>query len=192
MLFGALLAGCASTPSEPSGPASPQPSNTYQLVDELCAALDPQPLIDLDGGTTATREWPPRPDRPSRKCTLSVSQRDPVAGHVLTVTALLAESPELAREAVPRQPKPQSLGTWYELPQLGDGAWVWIMPVEKGMEVPDVDAPVAFRRAMVHVARGDAYVMLDLTSMGAKVPDDADTEALLVAYTEETLTLMTA
>ncbi|MFG2064170.1 hypothetical protein ACGFIK_22435 [Micromonospora sp. NPDC048871] len=187
-LFGTLLAGCAGPPSEL---ATPQPSPpTYQLVDELCAKLDPQPLIDLYGGTTATRDWPSRADDPARKCALGVMQRDPTALHDLTVFMVLADSPQDAREAVPEQPVRDILGTWHELPQLGDGAWIWLMPVEKE-EIPEY-GPMAGRRAKVHVARGDAYVMVELFTAGPEAPGDAEMEALMVAYVEETLTLMTA
>ncbi|MFD6754603.1 MULTISPECIES: hypothetical protein [Micromonospora] len=190
-LFGTLLAGCAGagTSSELAAPQSP--AATYQLVDELCAALDPQPLIDLYGGTTATRDWPRQPDNQARKCALGVMQQDPTVLHDLTVFMMIADSPQDAQEAIPSQPTRQILGTWHELPLLGDGAWIWLMPVEKG-EVPEVDGPMAGRRAKVHVARGDAYVMLELFTAGPEAPGDAEMEALMVGYAEETLTLMKA
>ncbi|WBB49477.1 hypothetical protein O3597_02925 [Verrucosispora sp. WMMA2044] len=190
VLLAALLAGCASSPSEPVAPPAPQTG--YHLVEELCAQLDPQPLVALNGGTPKTREWPPRPDRRMSKCTLGASRRDPVSMHVLTVSVSLAESPERAREGLPRQPKPQARGTWHEVPQLGDGAWVWILPVDQGLEILDLREPVAARHATLHVARGEVSVMLDLMSTATEVPDEAEAEALLVTYAEEALSLMAA
>lgn len=189
-LFATVLAGCAGPPA----PATePQPSPTsYQLVAELCAQLDPQLLTAVDGGTAKVREWPSRPGRRMSKCGLAASRRDPTALHALTVSTTLADSPELAQEGIPAQPKAQARGTWHEVPQLGGGAWIWLLPVDEGMELPDSSEPVAVRKTTVHVARGNAYVMLELMSYAAEVPGEAETEALLVAYAEEALTLMIA
>ncbi|MFF5218320.1 hypothetical protein [Micromonospora sp. NPDC000442] len=188
VLLAALLAGCAPSSSEPAAPPAPQTG--YHLVEELCAQLDPQPLVALNGGTPKTREWPPRPDRRMSKCTLGASLRDPISMHVLTVSASLAESPERARERLPRQPKPQARGTWHEVPQLGDGAWIWILPIDEGLEILDLPEPVAARHATLHVARGEISVMLNLVSTATEVPDEAETEALLVTYAEQALSLM--
>ncbi|MBL6277351.1 hypothetical protein JMF97_14420 [Micromonospora fiedleri] len=188
VLIGALLAGCAS-PSEPTDP--PPFPTSYRLVDELCAKLDPQPLLDLVGGAAKTKEWPLRPGHPSRKCMLGAGEADSIAKHSLTVHTALAGSPERAREALPPKPEPHARGTWYDLPQLGDRAWVWIMPVDEGLDLPDIAEPVTARRASMYVARGDAWIWLDLLSMGSEVPDEATTEALLAAYAEQTFTVMT-
>ncbi|GAA0375191.1 hypothetical protein GCM10009541_17060 [Micromonospora gifhornensis] len=187
VLFGCLLTGCAS-PSEPTDP-SPFPTS-YRLVDELCAKLDPQPMLDVVGGAAKTRELPFRPGHPSRKCMLGAGETDSAAMY-LTVNTALADSPELAREALPPKPKPQARGTWYDLPQLGDRAWVWIMPVDEGLDLPDIAEPVTARRASMYATRGDAWIWLDLLSMGSEVPDEATTETLLAAYAKQTFTAMT-
>ncbi|WP_432050977.1 hypothetical protein [Verrucosispora sp. NA02020] len=190
VLVATVLAGCAGPPAPA---AEPQPSPaSYQLVAELCAQLDPEPLTALDGGTAKVREWPSRPDRQMSKCGLAASRRDPTAMHALSVSTTLTGSPELAQEGIPAQPKAQARGTWHEVPQLGDGAWIWLLPVDEGLELPDSSEPVAGRRATVYVARGNALVMLELMSYAAEVPGEAETEALLVAYAEEALALMIA
>ncbi len=65
------------------------------------------------------------------------------------------------------------------------------MPVDEGLDLPDIAESVTARRASMYVARGDAWIWLDLLSMGSEVPDEATTEALLAAYAEQTFTVMT-
>ncbi len=183
------LTACASGPSV--AVADPTLS-TYQLVHDLCAKLDPTHLTELGSGEPAVRNWPDRPDSPSKKCSLSAVTRGARASmYTVQVTTGLLESADQGPDEPWAWPGPDARGVWRDVPELEGSARVWLTPIDDLTDPPPpFTGPTQARTTELRAYHDNVFIWLRIMFTAEHVPDDSTTEAVAVAYAHQTLALM--
>lgn len=183
------LTACASGPSV--AVADPTLS-TYQLVHDLCAKLDPTHLTELGSGEPAVRNWPDRPDSPSKKCSLSAVTRGARASmYTVQVTTGLLESADQGPDEPWAWPGPDARGVWRDVPELEGSARVWLTSIDDLTDPPPpFTGPTQARTTELRAYHDNVFIWLRIMFTAEHVPDDSTTEAVAVAYAHQTLALM--